>query len=165
MIEKPLIFLLNKPVVKDIGEIFSLIWQNKPFVSAILAFGIAQISKVFFNSFKTKKINLKYLFVAGSMPSSHSAMVCAITAALGLSNGWDSALFALSFVMSAIVMYDATGVRQSAGKQAKILNILMDDFLHKGKFSSDKLQELIGHTPFEVLAGAILGILVAFLMY
>jgi len=132
---------------------------------ALISLVIAQICKFIIYYIKEKHINFRHLVSAGGMPSSHTAMVCGLSTAIGLHIGWDSPLFALSCICAAIVMYDASGVRRAAGRQARILNQMLDEFFNKGKFPSDKLSELIGHTPFEVFAGMILGILVAFVFY
>lgn len=98
------------------------------------------------------------------MPSSHSAFVAGLTTAVGLVEGFDSTSFAICFVFSMIVMYDAAGLRRAAGKQASILNKLIDELIHTGELKQARLKELLGHTPYEVFAGAFLGILVAFLI-
>ncbi|MFC1595883.1 divergent PAP2 family protein [Candidatus Margulisiibacteriota bacterium] len=157
--------MLSRPVVKDIGEIITLIWQNQPLVIAISALVIAQVLKGLTYYFKEKKIDFRHLVSTGGFPSSHTAMVCALATAVGLQNGWASPLFALAFVFASIVMYDAAGVRRAAGKQARILNQIMEDVLSKGHFPGEKLTELLGHTPFEVFAGFVLGIFIAYIMY
>ncbi len=94
------------------------------------------------------------------MPSSHSALVTALTTGLGIQEGFDSAIFALAVVFSLVVMYDAAGVRRAAGKQARVLNAIIED-LNRRQLHPERLRELLGHTPFEVLVGALLGIIVA----
>ena len=102
-----------------------------------------------------------------SMPSSHSATVCALATAAGMEYGGGSFQFAIAAVFAIVVMYDAMGVRRETGIQAKVLNEMMEMFLKMGKEMSveDKLKEFVGHTPLQVLMGAILGILVAVLIY
>jgi len=100
----------------------------------------------------------------GGMPSSHSAFVTSLAVAIGLTEGWDSGMFAVSFVFAAVVMYDAAGVRRAAGRQARVLNQLMTIMLKEGHFPATKLRELLGHTPFEVVMGALLGTAIAWLM-
>lgn len=99
------------------------------------------------------------------MPSSHSALVCTLVIGIYRTSGFASPLFALAFVFALVVMYDASGVRRAAGKQAKILNILVEQWNSQdGKLREEKLKELLGHTPLEVFAGAILGIIFGFTM-
>ena len=94
------------------------------------------------------------------MPSSHSAFVTSLATGVGLTEGFDSTLFALAAVFALIVMYDAAGVRRAAGKQARVLNAIIED-LNRRELHPERLRELLGHTPVEVLAGALLGILIA----
>ena len=101
---------------------------------------------------------------SGGMPSSHSSTTCALMMMIGFSEGFDSAVFALAFAFSAIVMYDAAGVRRSTGKNAAVLNRLIDRLYTDGSFDEEHLKELVGHTPVQVLAGALLGILIGTLM-
>ncbi|QUH26637.1 divergent PAP2 family protein [Serpentinicella alkaliphila] len=140
--------------------------NNKIFWAAVLAWFIAQTLKVIHTLIIDKRINFSRFVGSGGMPSSHSALVTALTTAIGLTHGFDSGLFALSLCFSLVVMYDAAGVRNAVGKQAVILNKMIEDLQtkkNKGlvKQSENRLKELIGHTPFEVFAGAILGIVVA----
>lgn len=94
------------------------------------------------------------------MPSSHSAFVTSLATGVGLVEGFDSTLFALAAVFALIVMYDAAGVRRAAGKQARVLNAIIED-LNRRELHPERLRELLGHTPVEVVAGARLGVLVA----
>ena len=113
-----------------------------------------------------KKIDLRRFIGSGGMPSSHSAFVIALTTAVGYETGLRSAEFAICVVVAFVVMYDASGVRRAAGKQAKILNKIIENFGNENlEVTGERLKELIGHTPFEVFAGAILGILSAALIY
>ncbi len=98
------------------------------------------------------------------MPSAHSALVTALATGVGQTSGWDSGLFAIALIFAIIVMYDAAGVRQAAGKQARILNQIMDEFSQGDtKFTEDRLKELLGHTPVQVIAGAALGTMVSWI--
>ena len=116
-----------------------------------------QTFKVVYTYFEKKKWEFKRFWGAGGMPSSHSAVVSCITTLIGKSEGIKSPLFALSMVMAFIIMYDAAGVRRAVGKQAKVLNdIIMD----KKLTNAEKLQEMTGHTPFQVSIGALIGIIV-----
>lgn len=129
---------------------------------AVLSGLIAQVLKVIIVIMTTKKLDVKRLTGSGGMPSSHTAFVVGLSTAVGRDTGWDSALFALAVVFAAIVMYDAAGVRRAAGEQAAILNVIIEDFRDRHQFKQERLKELIGHTPFEVLAGAILGVFIAY---
>lgn len=141
------------------------VFSNYPLVCALAAMLIAQIIKLLYYLRKEKRINFRYLVQAGGMPSSHAAMVMALSMAIGLQEGWGSAIFAASVIFASVVVYDAAGVRRAAGKQATILNIIISDLFDHGRFSGEKLKEFIGHTPVEVIAGIALGIVVALLMY
>jgi hypothetical protein len=99
------------------------------------------------------------------MPSTHSASVTSVTLGVGLTVGWGSPLFTACLVFALIVMYDATGVRRSAGKQAEILNRIVDDIYSTGKVKISKLKELLGHDPIEVISGASIAIVVTILVY
>lgn len=123
---------------------------------------IAQIIKVVNDLLVYKKLNMRRLWGSGGMPSSHAATVMSLTTVVGIVNGWDSAIFAVSLVFSLVVMYDAAGVRRAAGKQAKVLNQMIEE---KGMHMKERLTELLGHTPFEVFMGALLGIVNAWCLY
>lgn len=139
--------------------------QNEVLVTSVTAWAIAQILKVFTNYFKEEKMNFERLVGAGGMPSSHTALVVSLAAAIGLNNGWDSPLFAVSCILAGIVMYDAAGVRRAAGKQARILNKLIAEYHTHHAVRDGRLKELLGHTPVEVFAGALLGIGVAYYVF
>lgn len=123
----------------------------------MIAWAIAQVSKTIIFGIKEQKINFKRLVETGGMPSSHTAFVTSLATGVGLTEGFNSTLFALATAFALVVMYDAAGVRRAAGKQATILNIIIRD-LNKKDFHIERLRELLGHTPFEVLVGAALGI-------
>ena len=143
---------------------------NFVLVTAISASLTAQLIKVLLNLFIFHRFIAERMWGAGGMPSSHSATVCAMVVATGRYCGVNSAVFAVAAVLSIIVMYDAMGVRYETGEQAKLLNRMfaewMDQesealpFLKNGK----KLKEMVGHTPIEVLTGAVLGVLIGFAM-
>ena len=133
---------------------FAGILQNKPIWAAVLAWAIAQILKTILSFVKNDKLDLSRFYGSGGMPSSHSALVMSLTFSLGKYNGFESPFFAISIVLSMVVMYDAAGVRRAAGKQAALLNILVH---REGITPQEQLKELLGHTPLEVIAGAILG--------
>ena len=126
----------------------------------ILAWTIAQITKVLLVSVRQRRLNLRVLAETGGMPSSHSAIVMGLTTAVGRIDGVNSAAFAIALIFSFVVMYDAAGVRRAAGRQAAVLNRLVEDLVHMRGIQEDRLRELLGHTPIEVLVGGVLGIAV-----
>lgn len=132
----------------------------KYIIPAVLAWAIAQVTKVFLVSMRQRRLNLRVLAETGGMPSSHSAIVTGLTTAVGRLNGVDSAPFAVALILSVVVMYDATGVRRAAGRQAAVLNRLVEDLVAQRGVREVRLRELLGHTPVEVLVGACLGIAV-----
>lgn len=136
---------------------------NQVLVSAIMGWVVAQFLKTLIDFALNKNFNAERLVGSGGMPSSHSATVCGMTTAAMLEYGVGSFEFAVSFVVSMVVMYDAIGVRRETGKQAKLLNsILMENPLKlNAEVLQEKLKEYVGHTPLQVMAGAILGILLA----
>jgi len=137
---------------------FAPIFGNQPLVVALVACLIAQLAKVFVSLAQQKQFDFRVLFGSGGMPSSHSALVTALAISIGRVEGWQSAAFAISMTFAFIVMYDAAGVRQAAGKQAKVLNQIVEElFQEVPHLSEEKLKELLGHTPFQVIIGAILG--------
>ena len=119
-----------------------------------------QVFKVLFDSIREKKLNLKRLFGAGGMPSSHTAIVMAITVMVGKEVGFGSFAFAACLVFSLIVMYDAAGVRRAAGEQASVLNKIIETPGLTGLEVQKRLMEALGHTPTQVFVGAIIGIIV-----
>lgn len=123
----------------------------------------AQFIKLFRTGFRHKRFNISWLFDTGGMPSAHSATVSSLATAVGLYYGFHSIIFLAVLIFSFITMFDAAGVRRSVGRQAKILNQILDEFQQKGGVHEQKLKELLGHTPVEVFAGAFLGILIAVL--
>lgn len=142
----------------------SILFHNTVLNSAFIAWAIAQITKVIISIFKDKKIDVTRFTGAGGMPSSHSSTMLAMTTSVGLASGFQSVEFAIALVMSFVVMYDATGVRRAAGEQAKTINYIMNNWNSTTpKEFTKELKELLGHTPFEVLVGAILGIAVGYL--
>jgi len=139
---------------------------NLVLLLAIIGWAAAQFLKVVVVLICERKIDWRYLFRSGGMPSSHSATVCACATATALITGIDSVAFAISAVFAFIVMYDAANVRKETGEQAKILNYMMEHWNEmKPEMFSKELKELIGHTPLQVLCGALLGILVGLVGY
>lgn len=131
---------------------------NPVFVTSFIAWFIAQFLKMFTCYPKEKKIIISRIFSSSGMPSSHTATIISATATIGIIYGYDIAIFALALVFSLIVMYDAAGVRYETGKQATLINFLVEEIREHKEFHVEKLKELIGHKPIEVLVGAILGI-------
>jgi acid phosphatase family membrane protein YuiD len=137
------------------------IFHNHVLIAALIAWGIAQTIKLPIEYLQTHKWNWALLVQAGGMPSSHTALVVGITHGVGLSVGFDSALFALAFAMSMIVIYDATGIRRQAGKQAELINAMINDLAAGNPLKEEQLREVLGHTPLEALGGILLGLVVA----
>lgn len=138
---------------------------------ALLSWLSAQICKTIIDYAMSGKLDPERMWGAGGMPSAHSALVCSMFMAAAKNNGVNSPIFAISFILAAIVMYDAMGVRRETGEQAKVLNRMMTDWLSDDEDApayltqnGRKLKEKVGHTPFEVLSGALLGILIAVLV-
>ena len=138
--------------------------QNKILIAAVLALVIAQFAKGVAALITERKFDFRYIAGSGGMPSSHSAFVTALATSAGRVDGVNSAAFAISVVLAAIVMYDAAGVRRAVSIQARILNQMMEDYFHKKGIKQEKLRELVGHTPFQVFVGAILGLIIAILV-
>jgi acid phosphatase family membrane protein YuiD len=130
----------------------------------VVAWLIAQVIKVVEDSARHRRFDLRRLASAGGMPSSHTALVVSLTTVIGSKRGINSPEFALSAIFSVVVMYDATGVRRAAGRQARVLNRIIDDLFHQEGIKEERLRELLGHTPIEVIAGGLLGFLVAVVM-
>ncbi|WCJ37527.1 Acid phosphatase/vanadium-dependent haloperoxidase-related protein [Euphorbia peplus] len=138
---------------------------NLPLLSAFLACALAQFLKLFTHWFKERKWDSKRMLSSGGMPSSHSATVTALAMAIGLQEGAGSPAFAIAFVLACVVMYDASGVRLHAGRQAELLNQIVCEFPPEHPLSNVRpLRELLGHTPLQVTAGSFLGCIVAYLM-
>jgi acid phosphatase family membrane protein YuiD len=127
-------------------------------IAPVVAWTIAQTAKVIIYSVREHRLNLRVLAVTGGMPSSHSAIVMGMTTAVGKYAGVNSAAFAIALIFSFVVMYDAAGLRRAAGRQAAILNRLVEDLVNMRGVQEAKLRELLGHTPVEVLVGAVLGV-------
>ena len=141
---------------------FSEIFSNKVLGISIFACFLAQFFKIFTNT--EKKVDISRIVTSGGMPSSHSSFVTSLATVVGVENGFNSSDFAVVAVFALIIMYDASGVRRAVGKQAAILNQIVED-LHRGKhIEQNRLKELIGHTPKEVIMGAILGVITALVL-
>lgn len=122
-----------------------------------VALGV-QVYKVLADWIQTGRLKLQILAEGGGMPSSHSAMVCSLATVCGYQYGLDSAAFAIAVIMAGVVMYDARGVRQQSGKQARVLNQILETLFTGHPLSDEELKELIGHTTIQVVVGALVGI-------
>ncbi|XP_059666433.1 uncharacterized protein LOC132312186 [Cornus florida] len=143
----------------------SIVPSNLPLLSAFLSFSLAQFFKLFTAWFKERRWDSRMMFNSGGMPSSHSATVTALAMAIGLQEGVGGSAFAISVVLACVVMYDATGVRFHAGRQAEILNQIVCELPPEHPVSCVRpLRDSLGHTPLQVGAGALLGCSVAYLM-
>ena len=128
----------------------------------VMSSGIAQSFKLFWKLVTTGQLDLRILAKTGGMPSSHSCCTMGMAVSVGLIEGFNSVSFAIALCLAFIVMYDAAGVRRTVGLQAKVLNQMMVElFSEHPKLSSERIKEFLGHTPFEVLVGAILGSAIA----
>ena len=143
---------------------FGNVLQNYYLWVPISIWLLIQIWKFIWDMIVNKRINLRRLLGAGGMPSSHSAVVTSLATLVGYYEGLDSAIFALSVIFALVVMYDAAGVRRAAGKQARILNQILNTKNMAGVTVHEKLIELLGHTPFEVAVGAVVGICYALII-
>ena len=146
------------------------IWQemlgNQVLVSSVIGWVVAQALKTIIDFSLNKSFSAERLVGSGGMPSSHSATVCALVVSTAFCYGVSAFEFAVSFVLAAVVMYDAIGVRQETGKQARLLNMILEQDLFKLNTHQfqERLKEFVGHTPLQVFAGAVLGILLAVLV-
>jgi hypothetical protein len=144
--------------MQDFGDILN----NQVLIVALFACILAQVLKIVVELVIHRKLDIRVLVGTGGMPSAHSALVTALATGVGQTMGWASPDFAVATIFAVIVMYDAAGVRQAAGKQARILNQIMDElFQEHPNFNEDRLKELLGHTPMQVVVGSILGIAIA----
>ncbi len=143
-------------------ETISQIFGNKILMVSLFSCFFAQFLKIFTGD--EKLIQPSRILTSGGMPSSHSSFVSTLSVLVGMEAGFGSMEFAVVLVFSLIIMYDASGVRRAVGKQAAILNQIVEDLQHKKHIEQTKLKELVGHTPKEVLFGALLGIIIALLL-
>lgn len=144
-------------------NVWNALISNQVLVSSVSGWVIAQLLKTIIDCALNRSFSPERLVGSGGMPSSHSATVCALVVSSGICHGLSSFEFAVSFVLASVVMYDATGVRQETGKQARLLNMILEQNLLKWKTEEFqvKLKEFVGHTPIQVVAGAVLGIVTA----
>ena len=140
------------------------ILDNRILVAAFVAWAVAQLSKTIYELIRYRKLRFNRLVSSGGMPSSHSALVSSLAAATGRLSGIDSGAFAIAFVLAAIVMYDAAGVRRAVSLQARILNQMIDEAFQGKPFAEKRLRELIGHTPTQLIVGGLLGVGIGLIM-
>ena len=133
-------------------------------LAPLVAWTIAQAAKLLLTSYRQRRLNLRVLAQTGGMPSSHSAIVMGLTTAVGKYAGITSAPFAIALIFTFVVMYDAAGLRRAAGRQAEVLNRLVEDLVHMRGVQELRLRELLGHTPFEVIVGAAIGLVVGVIL-
>ncbi len=147
---------------------FTLLFSNRIFMASATAWLIAQVLKTIIHMIISKEFVLERMVGSGGMPSSHSSTVCALATATYFEYTTGSFEFAIAAIFAIIVMYDARGVRREAGIHANLLNDMLklfEDMGHKEISAHDKLKEFVGHTPPQVLMGALLGITIAVLFY
>jgi len=142
----------------------SLIFRNKIIIIAFITWVLNQSLKLIIFYITEKKWNIMRFIGAGGMPSTHSALSVCVATTIGLKEGWDSPLFALATVIAFIIMADAAGVRRETGEQAKVLNKIILEFFKEIKLKDRRLKELVGHTPFEVIVGAFVGMVMAWIL-
>ncbi len=141
------------------------ILNNRMLIAALIGWFIAQTLKFIIECWAERKISFERFVGSGGMPSSHSALVMALATSVGRYEGLGSSAFAIAIAFAAIVMYDAAGVRRETGTQAKLLNRMMEAWHMEGDLQFEKkLKEFVGHTPLQVMAGAVLGIIVGILV-
>jgi len=149
--------MMNNPFLEVI--------TNRIFVVTILSWLIAQSIKIAIALVLTKKFNFKLLLSTGGMPSAHAASVSALAMSVGMSEGFSSPLCIVAIIFAFITMFDAQGVRRHAGAQAATLNKIAEEVYFNRGIGPDRLKELLGHTPVEVFAGALLGAALAFVIF
>ena len=146
-------------------DFFKEVFTNKVLMTTVVSWAVAQTVKVLLGILRERRFNFKWFIGVGGMPSSHASGMASLAASVGFICGFNSYQFAIATVIALIVMFDAQGVRRTVGIQAEILNKIMDDLYWKGKVEEERLRELLGHTPVEVIAGAVLGILISIISF
>ena len=146
------------------GSQLAALAGNRVLWVALAAWLTAQLLKTIRALVRTRRLDLSYHASAGGRPSSHTALVTGLATAVARLDGLGSTVFALAAVFAGVVMYDAAGVRLAVSKQARILNLMLDDFFHERGINEKRLHELIGHTPVQVLAGAVVGVAMGILL-
>jgi len=141
------------------------ILSNDIFVAGALAWAVGQFLKFPVDFLLNKRWDWTIMFSSGGLPSSHSSLVTAVTIMIGLVDGFSTSIFALSAAIALIVIYDAAGVRRQAGIHAERINKIMKDIFESRQFPEEELKEVLGHTPFEVISGIALGVIISILVY
>ena len=144
---------------------FAAFLTNRHLLVALTAMAIAQVLKLFFDYWRTRSWQKALLFSTGGMPSSHSALAVSLAVSIGMYEGFDTTAFAVSAALALVVMHDAQGIRRAAGQQAEAINFMFSKLEGQGIKLDKKLKELLGHRPIEVMAGAILGLVVAIVAF
>ncbi|MGL5513211.1 MAG: divergent PAP2 family protein [Sporomusa sp.] len=147
------------------AEFMAGIGKNSILMTAVTAWFTAQVLKIITTYWRYGVFDAGRLLGAGGMPSSHTALVVSLAVGIALKEGLESDLLAIAVILAGIVMYDAAGVRRAAGKQAKVINKLVREMRVNHKIGDGRLKELLGHTPLEVLGGAVHGTLIAYALY
>lgn len=144
---------------------FEQLFSNKPFVCAALGWVTAQVLKFLISLLIDKKLDWRRFFGMGGMPSSHTAFVFSLALSIGFVDGFASTYFAIAFALMVVVIYDAMGVRYETGKQGKVINQILRELFMEGKpLTDEKLKELVGHSPLEVLGGVVVGLIVTLIV-
>ena len=139
--------------------------QNRVLIAGVSAWVIGQFLKFPLEYIFNKRWNWGIMFSSGGMPSSHSALVTAVALSIGFRDGFNTSLFALAMAMAMIIIYDAAGVRRQAGIHAERINEIMKSFIESRQFQEEDLKEMLGHTPFEVIAGVLLGFVISLVLF
>jgi uncharacterized protein len=148
-----------------VGHAFGGMFSTRVFWACAAAWFVAAFIKMLLYYNQHKRLNFRLLVGTGGMPSSHSSFVAAIATTMGLEAGWNSPVFLLALGFAIVTMNDAQGVRRAAGHQASLLNRIVDDLYHQKPIKPQRMKELLGHTPVQVLIGALIGIVTALLFY
>jgi acid phosphatase family membrane protein YuiD len=139
--------------------------QNRVLIAGVFAWVVGQFLKFPLEYIFNKRWNWGIMFSSGGMPSSHSALVTAVALSIGIQDGFDTSIFALAMAMAMIIIYDAAGVRRQAGIHAERINEIMKNFIESRHFEEEDLKEMLGHTPFEVIAGVLLGLFISLVLF
>ena len=144
---------------------FLAVLQNRALIAALIAWVLAQAVKLPLEYLRTRTWNWAILLRAGGMPSSHSALVSSAAYGIGLTAGFDSAVFAVAGVFALIVVYDATGIRRQAGRHAEIINLMIQNLVEGHPLRQEELFEVLGHSPGEAFAGVVMGLVLTQLFW
>lgn len=137
---------------------------SRAYIAVAVSWALAQSIKIVRNIVRRRKFNVRWITDTGGMPSSHSAGTASVATVVGIYAGVNSVIFLFALVFALVTMFDAASVRRSVGRQAVLLNRMLDEIYAQGKFSEQYLREFLGHTPIEVLVGAVLGVGISFLI-